>query len=68
MAIENLPRPWFLAALTGLKVAELLAPADVGSTERLAKRPLPRPELRRRRLGDAPGRGRRLDLVEQRLN
>ena len=27
MPIENLPRPWVLAALTGLRIAELLPEA-----------------------------------------
>lgn len=63
MAIDNLPRPWLLAALTGLKVAELLGPDDTVSTERRPHRPLPRPEWRRRPLGDAYRRGRRLELV-----
>jgi hypothetical protein len=55
MAIENLPRPWFLAALTGLKVAELLGPERSQRPERPPHRPLPRPESRRRRLAaDGP--------------
>jgi hypothetical protein len=68
MAIENLPRPWLLAALTGLRVAELLGPDDGRSTEPPPRRPLPRPELRRRRMGDAVGRDRRFELAEGRLN
>jgi hypothetical protein len=51
MAIENLPRPWLLAALTGLKVAELLGPEAPQRPERPPQRSLPRPESRRRRLG-----------------
>jgi hypothetical protein len=68
MAIENLPRPWLLAALTGLRVAELLGPGDRESTERSPQRPLPRPESRRRRLGEESGQGRQLELAKQRLN
>jgi len=50
MAIENLPRPWVLAALTGLKVAELLAPPEDERSDGRRERALPRPEARRRRL------------------
>jgi hypothetical protein len=50
MPIENLPRPWVLAALTGLKVSELLArPEDERSRWR-REDTLPRPQARRRRL------------------
>jgi len=50
MPIENLPRPWVLAALTGLKVTELLArPEDERSRWR-REDTLPRPQARRRRL------------------
>jgi hypothetical protein len=50
MTIENLPRPWVLAALTGLKVTELLArPEDEGSQWR-REGTSPRPPARRRRL------------------
>jgi hypothetical protein len=66
MAIENLPRPWLLAALTGLKLVDLLPPEATMSPERRSERALPRPEPRRRRLGDADG-GRKLDPVA-RLN
>jgi hypothetical protein len=68
MAIESLPRPWLLAALTGLKVAELLGPDDRQPTERPPQLPLPRPDSRRRRLGEEAGQGRQLELVKQRLN
>ena len=47
MAIENLPRPWVLAALTGLKVTELLALPEGKRADR-RERPLARPEARRR--------------------
>jgi hypothetical protein len=50
MAIENLPRPWVLAALTGLKVTELLALPEDARSERRRERGLPRPQARRRRL------------------
>jgi hypothetical protein len=64
MAIENLPRPWLLAALTGLRVAELLGPESLLlGPESLQRsdgpphRPLPRPDARRRRLdADRPAR------------
>jgi hypothetical protein len=66
MAIENLPRPWLLAALTGLKLVELLPPEATMSPERRSERALPRPEPRRRRLQDEAGGGK-LDPLE-RLN
>ena len=53
MAIENLPRPWVLAALTGLKVTELLAlPEDERPAGR-RERVLPRPDARRQRAREA---------------
>ena len=66
MAIENLPRPWLLAALTGLKLVELLPPEGGLSSERRSERALPRPEPRRRRLREAGG-GREVAPLE-RLN
>ena len=48
MAIENLPRPWLLAALTGLKIAELVSAQE--GAERRPQGVAPRPEPRRRRL------------------
>jgi len=69
MTIENLPRPWLLAALTGLKVAELLGPDDSQPNGRpWQRRAFPRPDSRRRRLGEAPGRRRQLDSAEEVLN
>lgn len=53
MAIENLPRPWLLAALTGLKLVDLLAPEETGAWERCPDGAPPRPERRRRRLRDS---------------
>jgi hypothetical protein len=53
MAIENLPRPWVLAALTGLRIADLL-PED----KDLRPGPLRAaaiPEPRRRRLCEVAG-------------
>jgi len=52
MAIENLPRPWILAALTGLRVAELVAVPEDEPADRQGRLPLPRPEARRRRRHD----------------
>jgi hypothetical protein len=52
MAIENLPRPWVLAALTGLSIAELL-PEDKDLQS--PPRQIPRPEPRRRRLCEVAG-------------
>ena len=46
MAIENLPRPWLLAALTGLRIEELVAADERGWQERRGE--LPRAEQRRR--------------------
>ena len=54
MAIENLPRPWVLAALTGLKVTELLALPEDERSDRRQERALPRPQVRRRRLREVP--------------
>ena len=48
MAIENLPRPWLLAALTGLKITELVSAQE--GAERRPQGVAPRPEPRRRRL------------------
>jgi hypothetical protein len=53
MAIENLPRPWVLAALTGLRIAELLSD-DKGLRQELP-REVPRPEPRRRPLAEVVG-------------
>ena len=53
MAIENLPRPWVLAALTGLKVTELLALPEDGRSGRRRDGALPRRQARRRRLREA---------------
>jgi hypothetical protein len=53
MAIENLPRPWVLAALTGLRIAELLS-----EDKDLRQDPpgeVPRPEPRRRPLAEVAG-------------
>ena len=50
MAIENLPRPWLLAALTGLKITELVCPKEAEGAERRPQGVAPRPEPRRRRL------------------
>ena len=61
MAIENLPRPWVLAALTGLKVTELLALPDERSDWR-REGALPRPEARRRRLREASAEPRATSL------
>jgi hypothetical protein len=47
MAIENLPRPWVLAALTGLKVSELLALPEKQRADGRRERGLPRPDARR---------------------
>ena len=50
MAIENLPRPWLLAALTGIKITELVSLEETGGAERRPQGIAPRPEPRRRRL------------------
>jgi hypothetical protein len=50
MAIENLPRPWLLAALTGLKITELVSPEEGERAERRPEGVELRPEPRRRRL------------------
>jgi len=53
MTIENLPRPWVLAALTGLKVTELLARPEDDRSRWRREDTLPRPAARRRRLREA---------------
>jgi hypothetical protein len=58
MAIENLPRPWLLAALTGLKISELLPLETVERAERRPQGGAPRPEPRRRRLRPVTGEDR----------
>jgi len=66
MAIENLPRPWLLAALTGLRIEELVA-AD----ERRWQEPrgeLPRPERRRRHGREMTASQRSGDGDRARLN
>ncbi len=68
MAMENLPRPWLLAALTGLRVAEMLDPDDRTSGEPPVRRSLSRPEPRRRRLREARAPGRRAELMPEGLN
>jgi hypothetical protein len=68
MAIENLPRPWLLAALTGLRVAELLGPDDSAPTERPPQRRGPLPEPRRRRVSDARDRDRRCEPADAWFN
>ena len=50
MTIDNLPRPWVLAALTGLKVSELLALPEDDRSRWRREDTLPRPQARRRRL------------------
>ncbi|HSA82401.1 MAG TPA: hypothetical protein VLE23_16405 [Geminicoccaceae bacterium] len=55
MAIENLPRPWLLAALTGLKVTELVSLEGGAGADRRAPGAPPRPEPRRRRLRPVTG-------------
>ena len=50
MPIGNLPRPWVLAALTGLKVTELLALPEDDRSRWRREDTLPRPQARRRQL------------------
>ena len=68
MAIENLPRPWVLAALTGLKVTELVDQPQDEPADGRREPSLPRSEARRRRLPDAPRDGRAEAQPEVRLN
>ena len=53
MAIENLPRPWVLAALTGLRITELLS--EDKDLRQGGPREAPPPEPRRRRLLEVAG-------------
>ena len=68
MAIENLPRPWLLAALTGLKISELLSLEPAEGAERRPHGGAPRPEPRRRRLRPVSGEDRLGQCVEARAN
>jgi hypothetical protein len=68
MAIENLPRPWLLAALTGLKITELVSLEKAEAAERRPPGGAPRPEPRRRRLRPVIGEDRPGQGVETRLN
>jgi len=68
MAIENLPRPWLLAALTGLKITELASLETAEGAERRPPGGVPRPEPRRRRLRPVIGEERPGLGVEARLN
>ena len=61
MAIENLPRPWVLAALTGMKVTELLALPEDERTRWRRDDTLPRSQARRRRLRGAEPEAPRLN-------
>jgi hypothetical protein len=66
MAIENLPRPWVLAALTGLRIEALVAVDESGWQE--PPRELPRLEPRRRHLREVADSGRSDDADRARLN
>ena len=66
MAIENLPRPWFLAALTGLKVSDLLEEPEPRGPERRPRRPSHAEARRRRPRGG--GAQRRAEGCERRLS
>ncbi len=68
MAIDDLPRPWLLAALTGLRVAELLAPKEPVATAVRRPGPVLRREPRRGRLDADLGRERRVEVIAGRLN
>jgi len=68
MAIENLPRPWLLAALTGLKITELVSLEKAEAAERRSPGGAPRPEPRRRRLRPVIGEDRLGQSVDARLN
>ncbi|MGH6913021.1 MAG: hypothetical protein ACREH6_07645 [Geminicoccaceae bacterium] len=70
MSIEQLPRPWFLAAVAGLPLADLMKPEEeeeggpvgqpdrrvIGGLDRRRKRPAER--SRRRRTGIVGRHGR----------
>lgn len=68
MAIENLPRPWLLAALTGLKITELVSLEGAEGAERRPHGMAPRPQPRRRRLRPVTGEDRPGQGEEARLN
>jgi hypothetical protein len=65
MTIENLPRPWVLAALTGLRMAELVAPPRQKRSDGQQARSSPQTEARRRRRRK-PGNERRAPVVGER--
>jgi hypothetical protein len=60
MTIEHLPRPWLLAALTGMSMTEIVQSEEDERLERSPRRPLPYPEKRRPRPREAE-RLRRVD-------
>jgi hypothetical protein len=60
MTMENLPRPWLLAALTGMSMTEIVRTEEDEQLDRSPRRPLPCPERRRPRLRGAE-RLRRFD-------
>ena len=68
MAIENLPRPWLLAALTGLKITELVSLEEGERAERRPQGMALRPEPRRRRLRGLTRGDRARGGEEARLN
>jgi hypothetical protein len=49
MMMEHLPRPWYLAAMAGLSIGELLRSEGEGQRERQARRFGRRCERKRRR-------------------
>jgi hypothetical protein len=60
MTIEHLPRPWLLAALTGMSMTEIVQSGEDERLERSPRRPLLYPEKRRPRPREAE-RLRRVD-------
>jgi hypothetical protein len=50
MTIQDLPRPWLLAALTGMSMTEIVRSDQADDPADRPPRPLPRAEKRRARL------------------
>ncbi len=66
MRIEDLPRPWLLAAMTGVPMAVLLERAERERDERLEEARRHPFSDRYRRTGDRPTLPLRVRLVESR--
>jgi hypothetical protein len=68
MTLHDLPRPWLLAALADVPVAELVRPAAEVPEDDEPARALPRADQRRQRLADWRRAGRCAALGADRPN